>query len=113
MYYMYLSEKRRKEIESIYKLKHICKETDFPLKAPNADTCVPFFGRWGVAIQYVDIQARRQKFSEGGSFDTAGGLGATQGSQKPLGIWCKILKSSNFQTLHSNFRKALYSITNF
>ena len=50
---------------------------------------------------------------EGGSFDTAGGLGAAQGSQKPLGIWCKILQSSNFQTLHSNFRKALFSITNF
>ena len=31
-------------------------------------------------------QARRQKFSEGGSFDTAGGLGAAQGFQKPLGI---------------------------
>ena len=58
-------------------------------------------------------QARRQKFSEGGSFDTAGGLGAAQGSQKPLGTWCKILQSSNFQTLHSNFRKALFSITNF
>ena len=58
-------------------------------------------------------QARRQKFLEGGSFDTAGGLGAAQGSQKPLGIWCKILQSSNFQTLHSNFRKALFSITNF
>ena len=54
-------------------------------------------------------QARRQKFSEGGSFDTAGGLGAAQGSQKPLGIWCKILQSSN----HSNFRKTLFSITNF
>ena len=52
-------------------------------------------------------QARRQKFSEGGSFDSAGGLGAAQGSQKPLGIWCKI------QTLYSNFRKALFSITNF
>ena len=49
---------------------------------------------------------RRQKFSEGGSFDMAGGLGAAQGFQKPLGIWCKILQSSNFQTLHSNFRKA-------
>ena len=55
----------------------------------------------------------RQKFSEGGSFDTAGVFGAAQGSQKPLGIWCKILQSSNFQTLHSNFRKALFSITNF
>ena len=39
---------------------------------------------------------RRQKFSEGGSLDTAGGLGAAQDSQKPLGIWCKILQSSNF-----------------
>ena len=58
-------------------------------------------------------QARRQKILEGGSFDTEGGLGAAQGSQKPLGIWCKILQSSNFQTLHSNFRKALFSITNF
>ena len=58
-------------------------------------------------------QARGQKFSDGGSFDTAGGLGAAQGSQKPLGFWCKILQSSNFQTLHSNFRKALFSITNF
>ena len=29
------------------------------------------------------LQAHRQKFSEGGSFDTAGGLGAAQGSQKP------------------------------
>ena len=37
------------------------------------------------------VKARRQKFSEGGAFDTAGGLGAAQGSQKPLGIWCKIL----------------------
>ena len=46
-------------------------------------------------------QARRQKFSEGGSFDTAGGLGAAQGSQKPLGFWCKILQSSNFQTLQT------------
>ena len=60
-----------------------------------------------------NTQARRQKFSEGGSFDTARGLGAAQGSQKPLGIWCKILQSSNFQTLYSNFRKALFSITNF
>ena len=58
-------------------------------------------------------QARRQKFSEGGSFDTAGGLGAAQGSQKPFGIWCKNLQSSNFQTHHSNFRKALFSITYF
>ena len=63
--------------------------------------------------QKIFHQARRQKFSEGGLFDTAGGLGVAQGSQKPLGIWCKILKSSNFQTLHSNFRKALFSITNF
>ena len=31
-------------------------------------------------------QALRQIFSEGGSFDTAGGLGAAQGSQKPFGI---------------------------
>ena len=38
----------------------------------------------------IEEQARRQKFSEGGSFDTAGGFGAAQGSQKPLGIWCKI-----------------------
>ena len=60
-----------------------------------------------------NIQARRQKLSEGSSFDTAGGLGAAQGSQKPLDIWCKILQSRNFQTLHSNFRKALFSITNF
>ena len=58
-------------------------------------------------------QASRQKFSEWGSFDTAGGLGAARGSQKPLGIWCKILQFSNFQTLHSNFRKALFYITNF
>ena len=59
-------------------------------------------------VQFMNIgqQARRQKFSEGGSFDTAGGLGAVQGSQKPLGIWCKILQSSNFH----NFRKALFSI---
>ena len=35
----------------------------------------------------IPKQARRQKFSEGGSFDTAGGFGAVQGSQKPLGIW--------------------------
>ena len=54
------------------------------------------------------MQARRQKFSEGGSFDTAGGSGAAQGSQKSWGIWCKIMQSSNFQTLHSNFRKALF-----
>ena len=58
-------------------------------------------------------QGRRQKFSEGDSFDTAGGLGAAQGSHEPLGIWFKILQSRNFQTLHSNFRKALFSITNF
>ena len=58
-------------------------------------------------------QTRMQKLSKGGSFDTAGGLGADQGSQKPLCIWCKILQSTNFQTLHSNFRKALFSITNF
>ena len=32
--------------------------------------------------------------------------GAAQGPQKPWGIWCKILQSSNFQALHSNFRKA-------
>ena len=31
----------------------------------------------------MGLQARRQKFSEGGSFDTAGGLGAAQGSHKP------------------------------
>ena len=62
---------------------------------------------------HMPEQARRQKCSEGGSFDKAVGLGAAQGSKKPLGIWCKILQSSNFQTLHSNFRKALFSITNF
>ena len=55
----------------------------------------------------------RQKFSEGVRSIRQGVLGAAQDSQKPLGIWCKILQSSNFQTLHSNFRKALFFITNF
>ena len=38
----------------------------------------------------------------------AAGLGATQGPQKPWGIWSKILQSSIFQVLHSNFRKVLF-----
>ena len=59
------------------------------------------------------MQARRQEFPEGGSSTrvalTAGGLGAVQG----LGIWNKILKSSNFQALHSNFRKVLFFKTDY
>ena len=58
------------------------------------------------------LQARRQKFPEGGSSTrvalTAGGSGAAQGPQKLWGIWSKILQSSNFQALHSNFRKVLF-----
>ena len=38
----------------------------------------------------------------------AGGLEATEGTEKPWGIWCKILQSSNYQVLHSNFRKFVY-----
>ena len=34
-----------------------------------------------------------------------GGLGALSDPQKPRGIWSKILQSSNFKALHSNFRK--------
>ena len=62
-------------------------------------------------------QARRQEFPEGGSSTrialTAGGLGAAQGPQKLWGIWNKILKSSNFQALHSNFRKVMFFKTNY
>ena len=54
-----------------------------------------------------------RNFQRGARSIQQGGLGAAQGSQKPLGIWCKILQSSNFWTLHSNFWKALFSITNF
>ena len=39
-------------------------------------------------------QARRQTFSEEGSFDTAGGLGVAQGSQKPFS-WVFGAKSRN------------------
>ena len=42
-----------------------------------------------------------------------GGLGAPQGSQKPWGIWSKILQSSNFQALYSNFPKVLFFKTDF
>ena len=73
---------------------------------------------WGLKIVLMPIhtyQARRQEFPEGGSSTrakrgalTAGGLGATQGPQKLWGIWSKILKSSNFQALHSNFRKVMF-----
>ena len=62
-------------------------------------------------------QARRQEFPEGRSSTrvalTAGGLGAVQGPQKLWGIWKKILKSSNFQALHSNFRKVLFFKTDY
>ena len=70
---------------------------------------------WGSRLVYrssvpLTSQARRQKFSEGGSFDTAGGLGPLKAPRSP---WVFGAKSCNFQTLHSNFRKALFSITNF
>ena len=38
----------------------------------------------------------------------AGVLGALSDPQKPRGIWSKILQSSNFKALHSNFRKVLF-----
>ena len=44
---------------------------------------------------------------------TAGGLGAAQDPQKLWGIWSKILTSSNFQALHSNFRKVLFFKTDY
>ena len=76
-------------------------------------------------VLLYDIQAQRQEFPYGGSsttiasrasrlagcYITAGGLGSTQGPKKPLGIWCKILQSSNFHALHSNFRRVLFSKT--
>ena len=41
-------------------------------------------------------------------------LRQAQGPQKLWGIWSKILKSSNFQALHSeNFRKVLFFITDY
>ena len=65
----------------------------------------------------INIQARRQEFPEGGSSTrvalTAGGLGAAEGLQKLWGIWSKILKSSNFQALHSNFRKVMFFKTDY
>ena len=39
---------------------------------------------------------------------SAGGLGALSDPQKSRGIWSKILQSSNFKALHSNFRKVLF-----
>ena len=62
-------------------------------------------------------QVRRQEFPEGGSSTHValrpGGLGAAQGPQKLWGIWNKILKSSNFQALHSNFRKVMFFKTDY
>ena len=63
----------------------------------------------------LDKQARRQEFLEGVrrlasrvAHLAAGVLGATQGSLKPWGIWSKILQSSIFQVLPSNFQKVLF-----
>ena len=44
---------------------------------------------------------------------TAGGFGAAQDPQKLWGIWSKMLKSSNFQALHSNFWKVLFFKTDY
>ena len=41
------------------------------------------------------------------------GFGAAQGPQKLWGIWNKILKSSNFQALLSNFRKVMFFKTDY
>ena len=38
----------------------------------------------------------------------AGGLWATQGPQKPWRIWCKILQTTKFLALHSDFPKILF-----
>ena len=69
-------------------------------------------------LKFLDVpQARRQEFPEGGSSTrvalTAGGLGAAHGPQKLWGIWNKILKSSNFRALHSNFRKVMFFKTDY
>ena len=70
----------------------------------------------------ITIQARRQEFPEGGSSTRVASraprearccLGAAQGPQKLWGIWSKVLKSSNFQALHSNFRKVLFFKTDY
>ena len=54
-------------------------------------------------------QARSQKFSKGGSFDTAGGSGAAQDSPKPLCIWSK---SCNL-AISRKFPKVLFFKTDF
>ena len=61
------------------------------------------------------LQARMQEFPEGGSSTRIASrasrgrdLGALSDPQKPRGIWSKILQSSNFKALHSNFRKVLF-----
>ena len=57
----------------------------------------------------VHNQARRQEFpEEGGVVDSHRELLLRQGVRnQKQGIWCKILQSSNFQALHSNFWKVL------
>ena len=77
-------------------------------------------------IFHGGMQARSQEFPEGGSLTREAshaprkarcsygrGMGAAQGPQKLWGIWSKILKSSNFQALHLNFRKVLFFKTDY
>ena len=63
------------------------------------------------------IQARRQEFPEGGSSTRFAsraprgrGFGGLEQSQKPRDIWSKILQSSNFKALHSNFRHKMSTL---
>ena len=64
-------------------------------------------------FNHHDFQARRQEFPEGGTRSEVL-LRQAQGPQKLWGIWSKILKSSNFQALHSeNFRKVLFFKTDY
>ena len=58
-------------------------------------------------------QARRQEFPEGGSSIRKGVWGPLKAPRSPGVFGAKILQSSKFQALHSNFRKALFTITNF
>ena len=66
------------------------------------------------------VQVRRQEFIEGRSSTRIASCatrvrspGVAQGPQRPWDIWNKILLSRNFQALYSNFRKVLFSKTDF
>ena len=92
--------------------KYECKIKMWAVYGQNDDTaCMSVYDK-----NADSVQVRRQEVCQLASRVAqlaSGGPGAAQGSQKPWGIWSKILLSRNFQALYSNFRKVLFSKTDF